>query len=184
MPFLRNLALVTFSQLLTVFSKKVNLLLLLYSIVLRFRFLHLMKQSYFLKSFPRNLILISKLHLYLLPFLKVHTITISPKIVMKVITGLEFSKEPDPGRITVSVLKNCDPENSYIIAGLFNMCLKGFCFLDCLKLLSATCLLKKRSMAKHYCRFFSHHSINSKTFEKLVKNRIVHHIEKWHYFWF
>ena len=49
----RNLALGTFGELLIVFSTKVNLLYLLYSTDRRCCLLHLIKQNYLLKTFPR-----------------------------------------------------------------------------------------------------------------------------------
>ena len=51
----------------------------------------------------------------------------------KVIMNLDASKASGPACISVVVLKNCEPELSYILAELFNMCLKGFCFPDCWK---------------------------------------------------
>ena len=49
-------------------------------------------------------------------------------MVKKVITNLDSSKASGPDFIPVVVLKNCEPELSYILAGLFNMCLKESCF--------------------------------------------------------
>ena len=54
-------------------------------------------------------------------------------MVKKVITNLDLSKASDPGCIPVMVLKNCGPELSYILAELFNKCLKDSCFPDCWK---------------------------------------------------
>ena len=45
-------------------------------------------------------------------------------MVKKVITNLYLSKESGPDWIPVVVLKNCGPGLSYILAELFNMCLK------------------------------------------------------------
>ena len=42
----------------------------------------------------------------------------------------------------VVVLKNCEPELSYIPAELFNMCLKESCFPDCWKVLSVVPVFK------------------------------------------
>ena len=61
--------------------------------------------------------------------LKLH-ISLSPKMVKKVIMNLDSSKACGPDCIPVVVLKNCIPELSYILAELFNMCLKEFCFPD------------------------------------------------------
>ena len=62
--------------------------------------------------------------------LKLHNISITHKMVKKVIVNLNSSKASGPDCIPVLVLKNCEPELSYIIAELFNMCLKESCFPD------------------------------------------------------
>ena len=51
------------------------------------------------------------------------------------------------------VLKNCEPELSYILAELFNKCLKESCFPDCWKVSSVVPVFKnvgERSAAKNY----------------------------------
>ena len=51
-------------------------------------------------------------------------------------------------------LKNCEPELSRMLAELFNMCLKEFCFSDCWKVSSVAPVFKnvrERSTAKNYC---------------------------------
>ena len=53
-----------------------------------------------------------------------HNISITPKMVKKVITNLDSSKASGPDCVPVVVLKNCEPELLYIIVELFNMCLK------------------------------------------------------------
>ena len=60
--------------------------------------------------------------------LKLHNISITPKMVKKVITNFDSSKASGPDCIPVVVLKNCEPELSYILAKLFNKCLKESCF--------------------------------------------------------
>ena len=78
------------------------------------------------------------------------------------------------------VLKNCEPELSYILAELFNKCLKESCFPDCWKVSSVVPVFKNvgvRSTAKNY-RPVSLLYVVSKVFEKLVNNRIVDHLEK------
>ena len=112
--------------------------------------------------------------------LKLHNISITPKMVKKVITNLDSSKASGPNCIPVMVLKNCEPELSYILAELFNMCLKESCFPDCWKVSSVVPVFNNvgvRSTAKNY-----HHvyllSVVSKVLEKLVNNRIVDHLEK------
>ena len=98
----------------------------------------------------------------------------------KVITNLDLSKASGPDCIPVVVLKNCEPELSYILTELFNKCLRKFCFPDCLKVSSVVPVFKnvgERSTAKNY-RLVSLLSVVSKVFEKLVNNRIVDHLEK------
>ena len=62
--------------------------------------------------------------------LKLHNISITPKMVKKVIMNLDSSKASGPDCIPVVVLKNCELELSYILAELFNICLKEFYFPD------------------------------------------------------
>ena len=101
-------------------------------------------------------------------------------MVKKVITNLDSSKASGPDCIPVVVRKNCDPELSYILAKLFNKCLKESCFPDCWKVSSVVPVFKnvgERSTAKNY-RPVSLLSVVSKVFEKLVNNTIVDHLEK------
>ena len=89
-------------------------------------------------------------------------------MVRKVITSLDSLKATGPHCIAVVVLKNCEPERSYILAELFNMCLKESCFPDCWKVSSVVPVFKnvgEKSTAKN------HHpvsllSVVSKVFEK------------------
>ena len=67
--------------------------------------------------------------------LKLHNISVTPKMVKKVIMNLDLSKASGPDCIPVVVLKNCEPELSYILPELFNKCLKESCFPDCWKAL-------------------------------------------------
>ena len=46
----------------------------------------------------------------------------------KVIMSPDSTKVSAPDCIPVVVLKNCEPEISYILAELFNKCLKKSCF--------------------------------------------------------
>ena len=101
-------------------------------------------------------------------------------MVKKVIANLDSWKASAPDCIPVVVLKNYEPELSYILAELFNMCLKESCFPDCWKVSSVVPVFKnvgERSTAKNY-RPISLLSVVSKVFEKLVNNRIVDHLEK------
>ena len=100
-------------------------------------------------------------------------------MVENVIANLDSSKASGLDCIPVVVLKNCEPELSYILAKLFNMCLKESCFPDCWKVSSVVPVFKnvgERSTAKNYYPV-SLLSVISKVFEKLVNNRIVDHLE-------
>ena len=111
--------------------------------------------------------------------LKLH-ISVTPKMVKKVIINLHLSKTSGPDCIPVVVLNNCEPEFSYILAELFNKCLKEPCFPDCWKVLSVVFLFKnvgERSKAKNY-NPVSLLSVVSEVFVKLVNNRIVNNLEK------
>ena len=112
--------------------------------------------------------------------LKLHNISVSPKMAKKVIMNLDLSKASGPDCILVVVLKNCEPELSYIFAKLFNKCLKESCFPDCSKLSSVFPVFKnvgERFAGKNY-RPFGLLSVVSTVFEKLVNNKIVDHLEK------
>ena len=85
--------------------------------------------------------------------LKLHNISITPKMVKKVITNLDSSKVSGPDCIPVVALKNCEPELSYILAELFNKCLKESCFPACWKVLLVVPVVKnvgERPTAKSY----------------------------------
>ena len=110
--------------------------------------------------------------------MKVHNISVTPKMVKKVIMNLDLSKASGPYCIPVVVLKNCDPELSYILAELLNKCLKESCFPDSWKVSLVVPVLKnvgERSTAKNYC-LVSLLSVVSRVFEKLVNNTIVDHL--------
>ena len=122
-PLPRNLALRTFDKLPIVFSTKANLLYLLYSTAPRYCLLYLIKQNCLLKTFLRTLILIiSGMSLPVFPSRtnpKLHNISVTPTMVKKVITNLDFSNASGPNFIPVVILKNCEPKLSYILAELF-----------------------------------------------------------------
>ena len=111
--------------------------------------------------------------------LKLH-VSVTPNMVEKVITNLDSSNVPGPDCIPVLVLKNSEPKLSYILAELFNMCLKKSCFPDCWKVSSVVFVftnVPERSNAKNY------HPVGlllvvSIFFQKLVNKRIVDHLEK------
>ena len=94
--------------------------------------------------------------------------------------NLELSKASGPDCIPVVILKNCEAKFSYILAELFNKCLKESCFPHCWKVSSVAPLFKKvgeKSTTKNY-RPVCPLAVVSKVFEKLVNNRIVDHLEK------
>ena len=90
-----------------------------------------------------------------------------------VITNLGLSKASGPDCFLVVVLKNCEPEFSYILDELFNMCLKESCFPDCFKVSLVVPVLNK-CWGKVYYRPVCLLSV----LEKVVNDRIVDHLEK------
>ena len=112
--------------------------------------------------------------------LKLYNISVTPKMVKKVITNLDLSKGFGPDYIPLIVLKNCESELSYLLAELFNKYLKESYFPDCWKVSLVVPVFKnveESSTAKNY-RPVSLLFVVSKVFEKLVNNRIVDHLEK------
>ena len=95
------------------------------------------KVKSFVKNFSKNTNFgDSGIFLLLFPSrtnLKLHHISVTPKLVKNVIKKLDSSKASGPHCIPVVVLKNCQSELSYILAKLFNMCLKEPCFPGCCK---------------------------------------------------
>ena len=147
--------------------------------------LHLIKQNCISENFSKNTNLDdSGIFLPVFPSTtnpKLHNISLTPKMVEKVITNLDLSKASGPDCIPVVVLKKCEPELSYILVELFNKCLKECCFPDCWKVLSVVPLFKnagERSTAKNY-HPVSLLSVVSKVFEKLVNTRPVDHLKKY-----
>ena len=146
------------------------------------------KAKLFDKNFPKNSNLDdSGISLPVFPSrtnLKLHNISVTSKMVKKVIMNLDLSKASGPDCIPVVVLKNCEPELSYILAELFNKCLKESCFPDCWKVSSVVSVFKnvgERSTAKNY-HPVSFLSVVSKVFEQLVNDRIVDNLEKFDLF--
>ena len=112
--------------------------------------------------------------------MKLHNISVTPKMAKKVIINLDLSKASGPDCVPVVVLKNFELELSYTLAELFNKCLKESCFPNCWKVSSVVPVFKnvgERPTAKNY-RPVSLLSVVSKVFEKLVNNRIVYHLER------
>ena len=148
---------ITIGELLIVFSIKVNLLYFLYLMDRMCCLLHLIKQNNLLKIFSKNSKLdASGISLPIFPSrtnLKLHNISITLKIVKKIITNLDSSKVSGPDCIPVVILKNCGPDLSHILAELFNMCLKVSCFPDCWKVSLVVPVFNnvgERSTAKNY----------------------------------
>ena len=78
------------------------------------------------------------------------------------------------------VLKKHELELAYILAELFNKCLKESYFPDCSKVSSVVPVFKnvgERSTSKNY-HPVSLLSVVSKVFEKLANDRIIYHLEK------
>ena len=89
--------------------------------------------------------------------LKLHIISVTLKMVKKVRMDLDLPRASGPDCILVVALRNCEPELSYILAELFNKCLKESCFPDCWKVSSVIPVFKnvgERSTAKNYCPSF------------------------------
>ena len=87
--------------------------------------------------------------------------------------NLDSTKASGPNCIPVVILKSCEPELSYILPQLFNMC-----FSDWWKVSLVVPVFKnvgERSTAKNY-HPVSLLSLVSTIFEKRVNNKIVYHL--------
>ena len=94
--------------------------------------------------------------------------------------NVDSSKTFGPDCILVVVLKHCEPGLPYILAELFNTCLKESCFPDCWKVSSVVPVFKnvgEESTANNF-RPVGLLSMVSIVFEKPLNNRIVDHLEK------
>ena len=94
--------------------------------------------------------------------------------------NLDLSRASGPNCIPVLFLKKCEPELYYILAQLYNKCLKESYFSDCWKVLSVAPVFKnvgERYTTGNYGPV-NLVSVVSKIFEELVNNRIVDHLEK------
>ena len=105
------------------------------------------KATFFAKSFSKNSNLDAS-GIFVTAFLsrsnlKLHNISVTCKLVNKVMTNLDSSKASGPHCIPVVVLQNCEPDLSCILAGHFNMCLNESCFPDFWKILSVVPILNK-----------------------------------------
>ena len=80
------------------------------------------------KLFPKNVsknsniddLVISNPCFLSITSLKLYNISVTPKMVKRVLTNLDLSNAFGLDYIPVVVLKNCEPELSYISAKLFN----------------------------------------------------------------
>ena len=114
-----------------------------------------------------------------------HNIPVTLKLGKKFITNLLSSRVPGADFVPVVVLRNCEPELSYILAELFNMCLKESCFPDCWKISSVVPVFMdavfknvgERSTAKNY-RPVKLFLVVSKIFTKFVNNKLSDNLEK------
>ena len=114
-------------------------------------------------------------------YLKLCNISVTPKMVKKVITKLDSSKAYGPECIPVVVPKNCESERFYILAEIFNKCLEDSCFPDCWKVSSVVPIFKsvgERAAANNY-HLVSLLSVVSKVLEKIVNKIIFDHLEKY-----
>ena len=96
------------------------MLYLLYSMAQRCCLLHLIKQICLLKTFLRTPG-ISLPVFHSRTNLKLHHISVFPKMVKKVKINLDLSQPSGHDCIPVVVLENCEPELSYILAELFKV---------------------------------------------------------------
>ena len=134
------------------------------------------------KLFPENFSRDSNLHdsvsLYLCRTnVKLHNISVTPKMVNKVIMNLDLSKASGPDCVPLVALKNCEPELLSIFAEL----LRKLVFQIVESFLQVVPVFKnvgERSTAKNYCPV-SLLPMVSKVFEKLVNNRTVGYLEKY-----
>ena len=85
--------------------------------------------------------------------LKLHNISLTPKMIKKIIASLDPSKASGFDYIPVVLLKNCEPEHLYLLAERFNMCLKESRFPGCWKVSSVVPVVKnvgERSTTKNH----------------------------------
>ena len=112
--------------------------------------------------------------------MKQYNIHFTPKLVKNVTTNLDLPKVYGLDCISVVLLKNCESQLSYILAELFNVCLKESCFPDCWKVSSDVHVFKN---VGERCTDTNNQSVSllfvvRETFEKLVNNRLVDHLKK------
>ena len=122
------------------------------------------KESHFSETFlsPKNFSensILDDLGIYLPVFLsrtnlKQHHISVSPKMIKKVVPNLDSSKASGPDYILVVGLKKCKSKlNTYLLNSSVCVCLKESCFSYCWKISSLIPVLKSvwgRSTTKNY----------------------------------
>ena len=116
------------------------------------------KAKLFAKNFSKNSNLDdSNISLPVFPSrtdMKLHKISVTPKMVKRLITNLDSLKASGSDCIPVVVIKNYEPELLYILAELFAMCLKESCCPDCWKVSLMIPVFKnvgEKCTAKNYC---------------------------------
>ena len=116
------------------------------------------KAKLFAKNFSKNSNLDdSNISLPVFPSrtdMKLHKISVTPKMVKRLITNLDSLKASGSDCIPVVVIKNYEPELLYILAELFAMCLKESCCPDCWKVSLKIPVFKnvgEKCTAKNYC---------------------------------
>ena len=85
-----------------------------------------------------------------------------------------------PDCFSLLVLKNCQPEFSYMLTELFNICWQKSCFPHCWKVSSVVPVFENVGgiPSDKFYHPVSLFSVVSKIFEKLVNNRLVDSLEK------
>ena len=139
------------------------------------------KAKLFAKNFSKNSDLDdSGISLPFLPSrtnLKLHNISVAPKMIKRVIMNLDLSKSSGLDCISMVVLNNFESELSFMLAELVTKCLKRPVFQLVSLVVPVFKNVGERSKAKNY-HLVNLLSVVSKVFEKLANNRIVDHLEK------
>ena len=139
------------------------------------------KAKLFAKNFSKNSDLDdSGISLPFLPSrtnLKLHNISVAPKMIKRVIMNLDLSKSSGLDCNSMVVLNNFESELSFMLAELVTKCLKGPVFQLVSLVVPVFKNVGERSKAKNY-HLVSLLSVFSKVFEKLVNNRIIDYLEK------
>ena len=80
--------------------------------------------------------------------------------------------------LITELFKNCEPEFSYLLSELFNMCLKEPCFPDCWKVWSLYLRMLGKGLHLKATTLLSLVFVVSKVSENLVNNKHDDHLEK------